>query len=668
MKPAEAAAGGGVTASTTEVWVEAVRPGRGSVADRPGQYELRGVPLERRRRAYALAESLDMKKQEYWGDDKSYLFDPASESYERVSNLTLARWYPTLVGLRDGRVLGVSGLDQFGRMIQGHNEIYDPATKHWTAHPELARTLPTYPSLFLMPSGRLFYSGSNAGYGSDKVGRKPGIWDLEDNSFEPVPGLRDPTQTETSGSVLLPPAQDQRYMVAGGGGVGESTRSTARTDIADLAKDPPRFEPGPDLAEPTRYPNLVITPDDKVAITGGSSGYRGAGRSDHLLCHLYDPRTGSMQRMADPAVGRDYHSEALLLPDGRIVTLGGDPLVPRRGRQAPGDLRAADRDLLAALSLSRRPPRAHRRTRDPSAGRLAHVQHRRLDRHPHRAPDPAERGDPRDRPGAALRGAPRVPLPGGGEARHPEGRRAVAGRLVHALRDQPRGRALHGALGEGRLACRPVRAVQIAELTGPDGALRLEDLPEPEATHMLSGDRAVVVDVHAAGVSFPEVLQTRGEYQVKPPLPFVPGSEVAGTVRSAPDGATVSPGDRVAACCLLGGFAEVAVAPEFLTFPLSDELDYAQGAGLILNYHTAYFSLKLRGRLAEGETVLVHGAAGGVGTAAIQVARGLGARTIGVVSSDDKERVAREAGADEVVRSDGPWKDQAKECPAAAWT
>jgi NADPH:quinone reductase len=171
----------------------------------------------------------------------------------------------------------------------------------------------------------------------------------------------------------------------------------------------------------------------------------------------------------------------------------------------------------------------------------------------------------------------------------------------------------------------------------------------------------VVVDVHAAGVSFPELLQTRGEYQVKPPLPFVPGSEVGGIVRSAPDGAAVSEGDRVAAFCMLGGFAEVAVAPEFLVFPLSDELDFGQGASLILNYHTAYFALRLRGRLAEGESVLVHGAAGGVGTATLQVAKGLGARAIAVVSSDEKERVAREAGADEVVRSDGPWKDEAKE-------
>jgi NADPH2:quinone reductase len=206
-----------------------------------------------------------------------------------------------------------------------------------------------------------------------------------------------------------------------------------------------------------------------------------------------------------------------------------------------------------------------------------------------------------------------------------------------------------------------VRALQIVNLEGPDRALELVDLPEPEPSHMLTPGSGVVVDVHAAGVSFPEVLQTRGQYQVKPALPFVPGSEVAGVVRSASDGSAFKPGDRVAAFCALGAFAEVAVAPEFLTFRLPDSLDWAEGAALVLNYHTAYFALKLRGRLAEGETVLVHGAAGGVGTASLQVAKGLGARTIAVVSSDEKEQVARDAGADEVVRSDGPWKDQAKE-------
>jgi NADPH2:quinone reductase len=210
-----------------------------------------------------------------------------------------------------------------------------------------------------------------------------------------------------------------------------------------------------------------------------------------------------------------------------------------------------------------------------------------------------------------------------------------------------------------------MRAQQIVELEGPQ-SLKLVDLDQPEAAHMLAPDgRVVVIDVEAAGVSFPEVLQSRGEYQFKPPLPFVPGAEVAGTVKSAPDDSDLKEGDRVAAMCMLGGFAETAVAPEHLTFKLSDELDAAQGAGLILNYHTAWFCLVTRGRFTEGETVLVHGAAGGVGTATLQVAKGLGARTFAVVSTDEKERVAREAGADEVFRSDGAWKDEVKEAGGA---
>jgi NADPH:quinone reductase len=209
-----------------------------------------------------------------------------------------------------------------------------------------------------------------------------------------------------------------------------------------------------------------------------------------------------------------------------------------------------------------------------------------------------------------------------------------------------------------------MRAIQIAELSGPRDALREVDLPDPEPSHMLTPGRGVVVEVHAAGVSFPELLQTRGEYQLKPDLPFVPGSEVGGVVVSAPDGAGVSAGDRVAAFCMLGGFAETAVAPEHFVFPLDDGLDFAQGASLVLNYHTAYFSLVTRGRLSDGETVLVHGAAGGVGTATLQVAKGLGARTIAVVSTDDKERVARTRWC---ART-GPGRTRRRSSPAAAPT
>jgi NADPH2:quinone reductase len=202
-----------------------------------------------------------------------------------------------------------------------------------------------------------------------------------------------------------------------------------------------------------------------------------------------------------------------------------------------------------------------------------------------------------------------------------------------------------------------MRAIQIVNEEGPERALSLVEIEEPEASHPFTPGEGVLVDVHVAGVSFPELLQTRGQYQMKPPLPFVPGSEVGGIVRSAPAGAAVKEGDRVAAFCALGGWAETAVAPEYFTFPLG-ELDFAQGAALVLNYHTAYFSLKLRGRLAEGETVLVHGAAGGVGTASLQVAKGLGARTIAAVSTEEKAEVARAAGADEVVLIAEGWKDQ----------
>jgi NADPH:quinone reductase len=205
-----------------------------------------------------------------------------------------------------------------------------------------------------------------------------------------------------------------------------------------------------------------------------------------------------------------------------------------------------------------------------------------------------------------------------------------------------------------------MRALELQETTGPD-ALRLVDRPEPEPSHFTSPGEGVVIDVKAAAVSFPDVLQSRGLYQVKPDLPFVPGAEVSGVVAEASDGTGFSPGDRVAAMTVIGGFADKAVAPAALTFPLHESLDFAEGASLILNYHTAYFALRTRGRVADGEQVLVHGAAGGVGSATLQVAKGLGARPIAVVSSDEKEEVAKRAGADAVVRSDGPWKDEVKE-------
>ena len=204
-----------------------------------------------------------------------------------------------------------------------------------------------------------------------------------------------------------------------------------------------------------------------------------------------------------------------------------------------------------------------------------------------------------------------------------------------------------------------MRALQIEELGGP-GAVKVVDAPEPSASHFSTPGQGVLIDVKAAAVSFPDVLQSRGLYQFKPELPFVPGAEVSGVVVESSD-PSFSPGDRVAAMTLLGAMAERVAAPVAMSFHLPDELDFAQGAALVLNYHTALFALKYRGRLTEGEWVLVHGAAGGVGTASLQVSKALGAKTIAVVSSEEKERVASEAGADHVVRADADWKDGAKE-------
>ena len=185
-----------------------------------------------------------------------------------------------------------------------------------------------------------------------------------------------------------------------------------------------------------------------------------------------------------------------------------------------------------------------------------------------------------------------------------------------------------------------MRAIHIPALEGPQVA-KLVDIDEP------TWPDGVVVDVHAAGVAFPDALQTRGLYQHKAELPYVPGAEVAGVVRSAPADAHVQPGDRVAALTLLtGAMAEVVALPADRVFKLPDSVSFEAGAGLLFNDLTVHCALRTRGRLAHGETVLVHGAAGGVGTSALRLAPAFGARrTIAVVSTEAKADVARAAGA-----------------------
>jgi NADPH2:quinone reductase len=199
-----------------------------------------------------------------------------------------------------------------------------------------------------------------------------------------------------------------------------------------------------------------------------------------------------------------------------------------------------------------------------------------------------------------------------------------------------------------------VRAVRVVRLDGPS-AVQVDEVAEPDA-----GTDKVLVDVRAVGVNFPDVLQSKGQYQIKPELPFVLGSEAAGVVRSAPEGSGFAAGDRVAAFPGQAAFAEVVACDPDRVLPLPDEVSYSAGAGLPMNYLTAHFTLLERGRLRAGDTIMVHGAAGGVGTAVIQLAAALGHRVIAVVSTEAKGEVARKAGAQDAVLVEG-FKDAVKE-------
>jgi NADPH:quinone reductase len=204
-----------------------------------------------------------------------------------------------------------------------------------------------------------------------------------------------------------------------------------------------------------------------------------------------------------------------------------------------------------------------------------------------------------------------------------------------------------------------VRAVQVVRLDGP-AAVEVRDVPEP-----VRQPDQVLIEVRAAGVNFPDVLQTKGLYQYKPDLPFTLGSEVAGVVREAPDGSPLRPGDRVAAFAGTGAFAELVAAPAENVLPLPDEVSFAAGACLPMNYLTAHFALLVRGHLRAGQKVLVHGAAGGVGTACVQLAAALGATVVAVVSTEEKAEVARSVGAHETVLADG-FRDAVKELTGGA--
>ncbi|MFE2582242.1 galactose oxidase-like domain-containing protein [Streptomyces sp. NPDC059378] len=317
------------------IYVEAQKSGSAYQTGTQDNYAIQGLTGVDARNTYGIAQKLALDKKDFQGIRNAYEFDPVAEKYIKVDPMNEARWYPTLTTLSDGKVLSVSGLDDIGQLVPGKNEIFDPATGKWT-YTSTIRQFPTYPALFLMQNGKIFYSGSNAGYGPDNVGRDPGVWDVATNRFTKLPGLSDADRMETSGTVLLPPAQDERYMVIGGGGVGESALASNRTRIIGLKDAHPAFRDGPALEKGTRYPQSSVLPDDTVLVSGGSRDYRGRGDSDILQARIYHPDTDTFDRVADPLVGRNYHSGSLLLPDGRVMFFGSDPLYGDKADTKPG--------------------------------------------------------------------------------------------------------------------------------------------------------------------------------------------------------------------------------------------------------------------------------------------------------------------------------------------
>jgi hypothetical protein len=317
------------------IYVEAQKSGAKYETGTQDNYRVQGLSGADARNTYGIAQKLALDKKDFQGIRDAYEFDPVAEKYIKVDPMNEARWYPTLTTLSDGKILSLSGLDEIGQLVPGKNEVYDPKTKKWT-YTDGVRQFPTYPAISLMQNGKLFYSGANAGYGPDDVGRDPGIWDLETNKFKKLKGMSDPKRLETAGTVLLPPAQDEKYMVIGGGGVGESKLSSKKTRIVDLLADDPKFTDGPELEKGTRYPQYSILPDDDVLVSGGSEDYRGRGDTNILQARMYDSKTNEFKRVADPLVGRNYHSGSILLPDGRVMFFGSDSLYADKANTKPG--------------------------------------------------------------------------------------------------------------------------------------------------------------------------------------------------------------------------------------------------------------------------------------------------------------------------------------------
>jgi hypothetical protein len=230
------------------------------------------------------------------------------------------RWYPTLLALPDGRVLAVSGLGEDGN-LNLKPEIYADGAG-WT--PVASTTAwPQYAHLFVLADGKIFYTGGQYG---DNKGTHPSIWDLATGAIHVVPNLPVPDMRNQSASVLLPPAQSQRVLIAGGGGTDMHNQAPAIADTAvvDLSAANPTYAAGPPLHRGRMHLNLVTLPDRTVLASGGAAMPEDP-TTAALDAELYDPGAQTWTMVAPARVPRLYHCVALLTPDGKVITAGSNP-------------------------------------------------------------------------------------------------------------------------------------------------------------------------------------------------------------------------------------------------------------------------------------------------------------------------------------------------------
>lgn len=272
----------------------------------------------------------------YEGLKDSYIFDPATNSYTRVNDLNVGHWYPSATELGNGDVISLGGLqeDSTGAVV---TEYYSSIQQAWLDKNNVHQTWHfwgLYPAMILLQDGRLFYTGSHV-FGNGTPGTGASTYDYNANTFSDVPGLQDKDNRDQSMSLLLPPAQNQKVMIMGGGNIVTNVDAQRLTDIIDLKQASPAYTPGPPLPTGTlsdgtpetatqgkMYVSAVILPDGTVLETGGALH----NRADPVTeASIYDPNLNTFTSVAADPIARQYHSSAFLLPDGRVMAVGSNP-------------------------------------------------------------------------------------------------------------------------------------------------------------------------------------------------------------------------------------------------------------------------------------------------------------------------------------------------------